>query len=489
MESEKVKDEGSEKKSDEKAKTKILVVDDEKIITMHLEELLTNMGYDVVATASTGAEAKEKAREFTPDLIFMDIIMPGEMTGIDAATEIKKELGIPVIYLTAFADDHIVEKAKQSEPFNFLVKPFKGHELRAAIEIAIYRKKMEKALEESEEKYRTLVEESRDGIAIIQDGIFKYLNPALLDMLRKPKDIDETFFLYYFMDDCRERAEELYYRGMEGHDIPSINEFSLTRNDGSYLPVETNATKVNFEGRPAMLSFFRSMEERKTIERMLDYLVQEINERNQIAIPNIEKLMNKTKDKKLSNQLETVQSLLFDNANAIKKAYKLLQMDDGRKELLYADPIEKINEAINVIIRQYPERDIKISTHIQGTVPAVLADEFLEDVFYILFEHAVRHLEEDPVKIDLTINVEGKKEKEHVEIKIHDNSHTLYAEEKAFEPFSINQENTSVGSGLSIVKSIMDRFSGEIKIENMDAQDPDSDSVFVLNLKTEQNSS
>lgn len=472
--------------TDENERIKILVVDDEKIITMHLEELLSNMGYDVVGTASTGAEAIEKAREFKPDLIFMDIIMPGEMTGIDAATVIKKELGIPVIYLTAFADDHIVEKAKQSEPFNFLVKPFKAHELRAAIEIAIYRKKMEKALEESEEKYRTLVEESRDGIAIIQDGMFKYLNPALLEMLKKQKDMDETFFLYYFMEECRERAENLYYKGIEGHDIPSINEFSLTRGDGSYLPVETNATKITFEGKPAMLSFFRSIKERKTIERMLDYLVQEINERNQIAIPNIEKLKNITTDKKLNKQLETVQALLFDNSNAIKKAYKLLQMDNGIKEDMLSDPIEKINDTINVITRQYPERDIRIDTHIQGAAPSVVADEFLEDVFYILFEHAVRHSEKDPVKIDLTINVKGQKDNKYMEIKIHNNSSTLNFQDKetVLEPFSINSENTSIGTGLSIIRSILDRFSGEIKIENMDDQDPESDSVFVLKLKT-----
>jgi PAS domain S-box-containing protein len=420
----------------------------------------------------------------------MDIIMPGEMTGIDAATEIKKELGIPVIYLTAFADDHIIEKAKQSEPFNFLVKPFKGHELRAAIEIAIYRKQMEKALEESEEKYRTLVEESRDGIAIIQDGMFKYLNPAFMDMLKKPKDIDETFFLYYFMDNCRERAEEMYYKGMEGHDIPSINEFSLARGDGSYLPVETNATKINFEGKPAILSFFRSIKERKTIERMLDYLVQEINERNQITIPNIEKLKNTTSDKNLSKQLETVQSLLFDNSNAIKKAYKLLQMDEGTKEQIYTDPIEKINEAINVIIRQYPERTIRINTHIQGTAPSVLADEFLEDVFYILFEYAVRHSEQDPVRVDLTVNVKGKKGKEHLEIKIHNGSSTFIPQEKEMllEPFSISQENTTTGSGLSIVRSILDRFSGEIAVEKKDKQDPETDPAFILKLKMKHKS-
>jgi PAS domain S-box-containing protein len=472
----------------EEDKIKILVVDDEKIITMHLEELLTNMGYDVVATASTGDEAVQKAREKKPDLIFMDIIMPGDKSGIDAANEIKKELGIPVIFLTAFADDHIVEKAKLSEPFNFIVKPFKGYELKAAIEIAIYKKGMERKLEESEEKYRTLVEESRDGIAIIQDGVFKYLNPALSEMLKEPDNTDETFFLSFFVDECRNKAEELFYIGLDGHNVPSINEFSLFRGDGSYLPVETNATNINYEGRPAILSFFRSMEERKTIERMLDYLVQEINERNQITIPNIEKLIKKTRDKKLNEQLKTVHSLLFDNANAIKKAYKLLQMESGKRDILYIDPVEKINEAIMVITRQYPDRNIKINTHITGTTPEIMADEFLEDAFYILFEHAVKHVKEDTVKIDLAINVKGKGAKKYVEIRIEDNARIFSDEEKEdiFKPFSITQEKTSIGSGLSVVKSILDRFSGKIHIEDKDENASSEGSIFVMELKSKQ---
>jgi PAS domain S-box-containing protein len=469
---------------EENEAVKILVVDDEKIITMHLEELLSNMGYNVVGMASNADEAIKKARELSPDLIFMDIIMPGEKTGIDAAIAIKSELGIPVIYLTAFADDHIVEKAKTSEPFNFIVKPFKGHELRAAIEIAIYRKRMESRLRESEEKYRTLVEESRDGIAIIQDGVFKYLNPALSNMLKTPDKTDETFFLYYFVDGCRERAEELYYSGMDGHDVPSINEFSLFRGDGSYLPVETNASKIHYEGRPAILSFFRSMEERKTIERMLDYLVQEINGRNQIAIPNIEKLMRKTKDRKLNEQLKTVHSLLFDNANAIKKAYKLLQMENGTKDLTYIDCVEKINEVNMVITRQYPDRNIKINTHISGTVPQVLADEFFEDAIYILFEHTVKNTDKDKVLIDLNVGVSGDSDSKFVEIKITNNSQGIpdSEKEKIFESFTITQDKRSFGLGLSIVQSILDRFSAKIEIQDKEKGDHTQGSVFTIKL-------
>ncbi|UCE36002.1 MAG: response regulator [Thermoplasmata archaeon] len=130
-------------------KIRILLVDDEKIITMHMEKLLSNMGYNVVGTASNAEEALTKARELYPDLIIMDIIMPGEKTGMDAAAEIKNELDLPVIFMTAFADDKIVEKAKICEPAGYIVKPVQDQEIRASIEIAIYKKQKEKKRKES----------------------------------------------------------------------------------------------------------------------------------------------------------------------------------------------------------------------------------------------------------------------------------------------------------------------------------------------------
>ena len=119
----------------------ILVVEDESIIAMNLEERLMEMGYTVVGRASSGEEAIEKAREFRPDLILMDIVMPGEKDGIDASGEIKSEMDVPIIFLTAYADEKFVERAKRVEPVGYIVKPYEERELRAAIEIALYKKR------------------------------------------------------------------------------------------------------------------------------------------------------------------------------------------------------------------------------------------------------------------------------------------------------------------------------------------------------------
>ena len=138
--------------------SKILVVDDEAIITMQLEKRLSVMGYSIAGMAASGEDAVEKARRFRPDLVLMDIVMPGKMNGIEAAVIITKELDIPVVFITAYADDSIIEKAKSARPYGYIVKPFNELEIKAAIEVALFRKASEleeqKSIKSAQEKNR-----------------------------------------------------------------------------------------------------------------------------------------------------------------------------------------------------------------------------------------------------------------------------------------------------------------------------------------------
>jgi AmiR/NasT family two-component response regulator len=117
----------------------ILIADDEAIITMQLEERLTAMGYHVAGMVANGESAIEKARTIKPDLVLMDIVMPGKINGIEAAGIINQELCIPVVFVTSYADDTIIEKARNVQPYGYIVKPFNERELKAAIEIALFK--------------------------------------------------------------------------------------------------------------------------------------------------------------------------------------------------------------------------------------------------------------------------------------------------------------------------------------------------------------
>jgi|GEM_PF-1589627 len=126
---------------------RIMVVEDEQIIALNLSSKLEQMGYEVPAMLATGEDAVSGAAELCPDLVLMDINLAGQMDGVEAAARIREELRIPVIYLSAFSDNATMERAKATEPFAYLLKPFKDRELQNAIEIGLYKHRIEAELE------------------------------------------------------------------------------------------------------------------------------------------------------------------------------------------------------------------------------------------------------------------------------------------------------------------------------------------------------
>ena len=115
-------------------RARVLVVEDERIVAMDIQGQLENLDYDVVATAVSGEEAIHKAEETGPDLALMDIRIRGDMDGIEVAQHLRTKLDIPVIYLTAYADQDTLDRAKNTESFGYLLKPFEEGELHATID-------------------------------------------------------------------------------------------------------------------------------------------------------------------------------------------------------------------------------------------------------------------------------------------------------------------------------------------------------------------
>jgi CheY-like chemotaxis protein len=119
------------------SKKNILVVEDEAIVSKDIQQSLKKLGYNIVGSAATGEKAVELAKETKPDLVLMDIMLKGEMSGIDAAEKIRETLNVPVIYLTAYADENTLAKAKVTEPYGYIIKPFKEVDLHTSIEMAL----------------------------------------------------------------------------------------------------------------------------------------------------------------------------------------------------------------------------------------------------------------------------------------------------------------------------------------------------------------
>jgi two-component system cell cycle sensor histidine kinase/response regulator CckA len=159
--------------------TSVLVVEDESIVALDISSRLKKLNYYVAAIVSTGESAISRARELQPDIILMDIRLKGDMDGIDAATQIQTEFNIPVIYLTAYADEATLQRAKITTPYGYLLKPFEERELHTTIEMALYKHQMERRLKESENwLFTTLHSIGEAVIAVDGDGCVKLMNPV-----------------------------------------------------------------------------------------------------------------------------------------------------------------------------------------------------------------------------------------------------------------------------------------------------------------------
>lgn len=159
--------------------TKILIVEDESVVAIDIQDSLMHLGYDVPFIVDTGLDAIKTAQEFSPDLVLMDIHLKGDMDGIEASEHIYRKLGIPIIYLTANADEATYARAKLTGPFGYLLKPFREEELHTTIGIALYKHQVDQEKEEQEQRLTTILQSIGEAV-IVSDHESKvtFINPV-----------------------------------------------------------------------------------------------------------------------------------------------------------------------------------------------------------------------------------------------------------------------------------------------------------------------
>jgi PAS domain S-box-containing protein len=163
----------------------ILIVEDDGIIAAHLQDTLTGLGYRALGPVASGEAAIAAVKAQPPDMVLMDIRLAGPMDGISAAGRIQSDADIPIVYLTCYSQDPLLQQAKVTAPYGYLVKPVGERELAATLEMALYRHSLDRRLRESEELFRELFNHMSSGVAIYEaidnggDFIFKDCNPAV----------------------------------------------------------------------------------------------------------------------------------------------------------------------------------------------------------------------------------------------------------------------------------------------------------------------
>ncbi len=160
-------------------KPKILVVEDEIIVAVNLGQKLKKLGYDLVGITSSGEEAIQKAEENHPDLVLMDINIEGNLDGIQTAELLRNRFQTPVIYLTAYADENTLNRAKRTQPLGYIVKPFESDQLRSSIEVALYKNELEHRNRKNEESLKSTLNQLESGIITTdENGLILFCNPV-----------------------------------------------------------------------------------------------------------------------------------------------------------------------------------------------------------------------------------------------------------------------------------------------------------------------
>ncbi len=229
---------------------RILVVEDEVIVARTIASQLSQLGYIVTGTASSGKVAIAKALETQPELVLMDIILKGEMDGIATAIQIRQQLDVPVIYLTAYGDDHTLERAKITQPFGYIVKPFTTKDLKIAIEIGLLKHQLERELRENRDQLATLLNSMSDAvIATNEQGKMTFMNPAaeaLTGWQQKDALGNEAAKIFHIVDEVTETTlENPVTKVLREQQIVYLGEFtSLITKNGKRVPIGDSASPL-----------------------------------------------------------------------------------------------------------------------------------------------------------------------------------------------------------------------------------------------------
>jgi PAS domain S-box-containing protein len=255
-------------------KPQILIVEDESVVALDIINRLRRLGYAVTCRASAGPEAIQKADDMRPDLVLMDIRLKGDMDGVAAAEQIRTRFGIPVVYLTAFADEVTMQRAKITEPYGYVLKPFEEKGLHSTIEMALYRHQMERRLKESERWLTATLNSIGEAvIATDKEGSVIFMNPvaeALTGWSQQEvlgKDFDATFEI--IDEDGQTPAENPVKKIFQQGKAVESNSFMLVARDGTEISIDHSAAPIKDDqgNLSGAVWTFRDITERKLAEQ------------------------------------------------------------------------------------------------------------------------------------------------------------------------------------------------------------------------------
>ncbi len=469
---------------------RLMVVDDEAVITTQLEDRLQSMKYDVVGTASSAEESVIMARELCPDLILMDIVMKGKLDGIEAAELIKNELDVPVIFLTGYTSDNYIKRAKTVMPFGYIVKPFREDDIRANIEIAFYRKELERKQKLAGERI------SRLFLAIEQ-------NPYMITIMDIEGNIE--FVNNEFCQETSYAAEEIVGKNvlvLQSGEIPSEvyqkmmdeivsgkewrGELCIRKKDGTScsrytvaMPVKDINNNVSFfvlvngkiDKYDKSRDVFLPSGSRNSLRKIVAGIAHEFNNILAVVHGNAEVLGGGFEDEKeLKTGLHNIVKASDKGAEIVRNMVAIVKTDEGTSKYLFFDLKQLINQAIDSAmsgwknVAHFSEVEYKIDKNGMKKTPRIFCDPTeLREVFVNIIANAL-----DAMPDGGRISFSTWSNEDTVFVKISDTGMGMSDEIKSemFDLFYTTKRPVRTRLGMGVACSIITRHGGKIDVES-----------------------
>jgi two-component system cell cycle sensor histidine kinase/response regulator CckA len=474
------------------AETLILVVEDEGIVGLDIQRRLQNMGYAVPEVVATGGAAVQCALELRPQLVMMDIRLKGEMDGITAADHIHRLLDVPVIFLTAYADEDTLRRAKVTEPHGYVLKPFEERELHIAVEMALYKHQMERKLKDSERWLSTTMSSITDAIITTDaQGRINLLNPtaAVLTGWTQDEAIGRPLAeVFRVVDEETRIPNPMLLANVLHKSAVSVLEpvgLLITR-DGDEFPVQYLPAPIRDANDQVlgMVLVFRNIAEQRKVQRellrvqkleslglMAGGVAHDFNNLLSALVNNVALLKMRLKpEDELYRRLELVEKALWRGTELTQQ---LLTFAKG------GAPVRKPTD-VSVLLRETAElvfNGSNISTTFQFAPDLWLADIDVGQMGHAFHNLLINAKEAMPAGGMIELHCENLRARSeqlpalkpgnYVKISLNDYGMGIAPENlgRIFDPYFTTKPHGS-GLGLATVHSIIKRHEGHIAVES-----------------------
>ncbi|WP_219904688.1 hybrid sensor histidine kinase/response regulator [Stenomitos frigidus] len=475
---------------------KILVVEDEVIVARTIANQLMQLGYTVVDTASSGAAAIDKANRTQPDLVLMDVVLKGEMDGVTAASQICSQQDVPIVFLTAYADENTLQRAKNTLPLGYVVKPFSPGELRVAVELALFKHQVERDLRANRAYLATLLRSMHDAVmATDEQGLVTFMNPAAeaLTGWRETeafgKDAAEVLCLVDEVTDLP--AEHPVAQVLKTQEVALLKEFTaLVKRNGDRVPIGDSASPLQrkLEGISGVVVVFwdmsayrqsellqKALEKEQELNQLKSQFVSTVSHefRNPLAVIRTAAELLDLRgaglfDEKMKSYVQRIKSSVQQMNQLMEDVLLMGRVEAGRLD--FTPALVNLQQVCQDLLEecslQLTDAHELVFTHPDHASESWLDENLLRLILVNLLNNAIKY---SPAGGNIHLDYSYSEDGQTVSLRVEDQGLGISQSEQTqlFDSFfraSNTQSIQGTGLGLAIVKRCVEIHQGQIDL-------------------------